>query len=167
MRMLKLSGTLCLLFIIGHVYAGEKGVDFSGVWAFNESKSNLGDDNRRRGDLKLTVKQEDNSLTVDRVRQNRQGEEVTTNEKYTLDGKECKNMGSRDRETFSVVNWTEDKKGLSIKSTRSVERQGETFEIKTDEGWSLSEDGKTLTIDYTSTSPRGERKATFVYDKQS
>ncbi len=46
------------------------------------------------------------------------------------------------------------------------EREGETFEIKTDEIWKLSEDGKVLTIDYTSTSPRGERKSIRVYNKQ-
>lgn len=166
MRMLKLSGMFFILFILGLVYAAEKGVDFSGVWAFNESKSNLGDDNRRRGDSKLTVKQEDNLLTVDRVRQNRQGEEVTTNEKFTLDGKESKNMGPRDREIITIVNWTADKKGLIFKSTRSFERQGETFEIKSEQTWSLSDDGKTLTIESTSTSPRGERKATYVYDKK-
>jgi hypothetical protein len=166
MGIFKFSRLFYLLAIAALVYAGEKGVDFSGVWKLNEAKSNLGDDNRRRPDLKLTIKQDDNTLTVDRVRQNRSGEEVATTEKLTLDGKECKNIGARDREIVSVVNWKEDKKGLVIKSTSSFEREGETFEIKTDEIWTLSEDGKILTIDYTSTSPRGERKALQVYDKQ-
>jgi hypothetical protein len=157
---------LCFLFIFSSLYAADDMVNFSGVWAFNEAKSDLGEGSRRRADLNLTIKQEGNTLSVERVRENRSGEQTTRTENLTLDGKECKNIGSRDREILSVVNWTENKKGLVIKSTSSFEREGETFEIKTDQIWTLSEDGNVLTIDYTSTSPRGERKSIHVYDKQ-
>jgi hypothetical protein len=158
--------TLCLVFIFSSLCAGAEDVNFSGVWVFNDGKSDFGESNRRRADLKLSIKQEGNTLSVERVRQNRSGEENTTTEKFTLDGKECKNIGSRDREKTSVVKWTDDKKGLMITSNMAYQREGETIEVKTVEILILSEDGMVLTIDYTSTSSRGERKSKLVYNKQ-
>jgi hypothetical protein len=40
------------------------------------------------------------------------------------------------------------------------------MEIKVVEIWKLIDDGKSLSIDYTSTSPRGTSTNTFVYDKK-
>jgi hypothetical protein len=45
------------------------------------------------------------------------------------------------------------------------ERDGQQMEITTTEIFTLSQDKKNLSIDYTSKSARGERKNTFVYDK--
>jgi hypothetical protein len=47
----------------------------------------------------------------------------------------------------------------------SFERDGEKMEMKMTEAWSISEDGKTLTIQSTVTSSQGEMKQTRVYDK--
>jgi len=45
------------------------------------------------------------------------------------------------------------------------DRDGETMEMKSVEQWKLSDGGKILSIDSSSSTPRGERKATMVYDK--
>jgi len=55
---------------------------------------------------------------------------------------------------------------LTVTTTSVFERQGQKTEMKNVETWKLDATGKVLTIDSSSTSPRGERKLTLVYDKQ-
>lgn len=145
--------------------------NFSGTWAFNESKSTLGQQGQGPGGARfaarqLTVKQEANNLTVDRLRVTQNGEERTTTDKYTLDGKVSINTNPRGGESKSVATWSADGKVLTIVTTRTFERDGQSREMKSTDVWKLS-DPKTLSIE--STSPGrdgGERKTTLVYDKK-
>lgn len=139
--------------------------NFSGTWGLNEDKSELGERGMRGAAVKLVITQEGNNMSMDKTTRRQSGEENTSAEKYTLDGKECENP-SFNRPKKSTVNWSEDGKSLTIKSTTVFERDGQETEINTIEIFKLSADGKSLSIDYTSKSPRGERKNTFVYDKQ-
>jgi hypothetical protein len=86
-------------------------------------------------------------------------------EKYTLDGKESLNPMFNSQKK-SVVTWSADKKVMTVTSSMTLEFNGETTELKTVENYSLSGDGNAMTIDTQSTSSRGERKYTAVYDKK-
>ena len=140
-------------------------VDFSGEWSLNEDKSDFGESRWRRAPSKVTIAQKENDLTITRVSAGRDGGERVTTEKYTLDGKACKNEGFRNQVKESTVKWAEDSKSLIISSVMIFERDGDEFEITTTETLKISEDGKTLSIDVSSTSPRGDRKVTQVFDK--
>ena len=144
-------------------YAQGGKVDFSGEWSFNESKSNMGE-GRFQTTLKLTIKQEGNNLTIERLQTGRDGQEITMTQKLTLDGKESKNTTRRGTRK-SIVTWSDDGKSLTIKSTMVFDRDGETMEMKSVEQWKLTDGGKILSIDSSSSTPRGERKTTMVYDK--
>ena len=139
--------------------------NFSGTWGFNEDKSELGEGGFRGAAVKLMIKQEGNNMSIERVSQRRDGEEFTTTEKYTLDGKECENP-ARNTTRKSTVTWSEDSKSLTISSTMVFEREGQEMEMKTSEVLSLTDDGKSLSINSTSMTPRGEMKRTYVYDKE-
>lgn len=138
--------------------------NFSGTWGLNESKSNLGE-NRFRASLKITAAQEANALNLERLSKGRDGEDRITKEKYTLDGLECENPAFQNTVRKSKATWSDDGKILTINSVMSFERDGEKMEMKMIEAWSISEDGKTLTIQSTVTSSQGEMKQTRVYDK--
>ena len=166
MQILKLTALLFLLYGFISLYAGDNGVNFSGTWGFNESKSTLGEGPGRRADAKLVIKQTVDSMYVERSGTRRSGDTYTYMEKLTLDGKSCSNTFMADREKTSLLQWSADKKSLLINSTMIFQREGNTMEIKVNENWSLSADGKVLTIDYTSTSDFGERKAVYCYDQQ-
>lgn len=140
-------------------------VNFSGDWSLNEEKSELGEGRFRGAAPKMTISQEGNNLSIERISQRRSGEEFKYTEKYTLDGKECENT-TFNRPKKSTANWSEDGKNLTISSTMAFEREGQTMEINTNEIFNLTEGGNSLTIDYASKSSRGERKNTFVYDKK-
>ena len=144
-------------------YAQSGKVNFSGEWSFNEAKSNIGE-GRFMASLKLTVKQDGNNLTIERLRTGRDGQERKSTQELTLDGKESEyNAGRGTRK--STVTWSDDGLALTIKSTMVFDRNGETMEMKSVEQWKLSDGGKILSIDSSSSTPRGERKATMVYDK--
>ncbi len=140
-------------------------VNFSGTWTFNEDKSELGEGRFRRAATKLTIKQEGNNMSIERVSQRRDGEEFTSTEKYTLDGKECENPAFNTTRK-STVTWSEDGKSLTIASTMVFEREGQETEMKSSEILTLTDNGKSLSISSTSMSPRGEMKRTYVYDKE-
>ena len=143
--------------------------NFSGTWAFNQEKSNMGQQGQgggfRGAGGQLTVKQEGSILSVERVRTNQNGEKTTVSEKYTLDGKESSNTSQRGS-SKSIVKWLPDGKSLNFATTRSFERDGQTREMKSTDVWNLT-DAKTLSITSTSTGRDGaERKVTLVYDKK-
>jgi len=145
-------------------FAGEK-ANFSGKWSLNEEKSELGEGRRWMVSTKLSITQEENNLSIERRLTRRSGEEVDIIEKYTLDGKECENT-LLESPKKSTVTWSEDGQSLTISSTIVFERNGNKIEINTVEILKLIEDANSLSIDYTSQSPRGERKRIYIYDKE-
>jgi hypothetical protein len=161
----QLGMTLLCLFLLYPVnaQAGEK-VDFSGEWVLNESKSNLGE-GRFFSSTKMTVKQEESTIMIERTSTGRDGEQRTRSETLTMDGKENVNK-SENRSSTTTVSWSDDGISMTLNSNREFSRQGETFEMKSEETWTLSGDGNTLTIQSTTSSPRGERSVTLVYDKK-
>ena len=145
--------------------------NFSGSWAFNESKSELGQPAGGGGGGRgfgaggsLNIKQDANNLTVDRVI-TRQGEQRTTTSKYTLDGKESVNTSNRGS-SKSVAKWSADNKSLTISTTSTFEMDGQKRESKSVEVWTLADGGKSLVVNSTRSTQQGERKTKMVYDKK-
>jgi hypothetical protein len=158
------SMALLLMIIAPHITIAQTGkVNFTGSWTLNAGKSTMGD-NPRMGGGDFTAKQEANLLTVDRTFTNRDGQTMTSNMKYTLDGKESLNTSARG-ESKSVATWSADGKTLTISTTRTMNMNGESMTIKSVENWVLT-DPKTITIKSTATTPNGERNMTLVYDKK-
>ncbi|HVN57261.1 MAG TPA: hypothetical protein VMT63_03090 [Bacteroidales bacterium] len=143
--------------------------NFTGSWAFNQSKSDMGQPGGgpgggRMGGGNMTVKQEANLLTVERTRQGQDGQTTTITEKYTLDGKESVNTNTRG-ESKSIVTWSSDGKSITISTTRTVNFNGETREMKSTAVWSLT-DANTLTVTTSMSTPNGDRTTKMVYDKK-
>ena len=162
-QVLIVSLIIALLAIPSISFAGDL-TDFTGEWALNEEKSDLGE-GRGFAAFKIVVKQEGNTLTIERTRSGRDGEERTNSETLTMDGKENINEGERGSST-SIVTWSDDVTTLTIKATREFNRQGETFEMNSTEVWTLAGDGMNLSIQSDISSSRGERSATLVYEKK-
>lgn len=158
-----LSLTILLVLVstsLSNAQAGK--VNFSGSWVMNAEKSTQpeGGGGMRMGGGDFVAKQEANLLTVDRTRTNQNGETVTTNMKYTLDGKESVNTSQRG-DSKSVATWSTDGKTLTILTTRTTQYG----DMKTTEIWTLT-DPKTISIVTTFTTQDGDRKSTMVYDKK-
>jgi hypothetical protein len=158
----KLLVSLFLLVVSAGLFAQP---NFSGTWAFNESKSNFGGSQFRFAATTMVIVQDGNNLSVESTMPSRDGGEMKTNDKFTLDGKVCENPMFNTVRKSTVV-WSEDKTSLMIASTMNFERDGESREFKTSAVWKLAEDGKVLTIESTFPSPDGDIKTTVAYDKK-
>ena len=123
----------CLLFT-ATVFASP---NFSGDWKLNPSKSDFGP---MPAPDKLTMKIEhkDPSLKVESEQVGQQGEMKSTST-YTTDGKDSKNK-FRDNEMVSKVKWD----GEALMFDSKLDFQGNEVSLK--DNWTVSADGKTLTI---------------------
>ena len=174
-----LSFAVILAFMMPALTNAQAGkANFAGTWAFNAEKSNMGQPPQGQGQPpqgqgqrmggfgggNFVAKQEANLLTVERTRNNQEGQPVTTTSKYTLDGKESINTTGRG-ESKSVATYSADGKTLTIVTSRTFDMNGETRTMTTTEAWSLTSPTM-LSIVTTRTTQQGEVKTTAVYDKK-
>jgi len=172
-----LSIAVILAFIMPVLTQAQAGkVNFSGNWVVNAEKSTQpqqpaggqgggqGGANRGQGGPQV-VTQEANLLSVETSRTNQDGETTKTTVKYTLDGKESINTSARG-DSKSVATWSADGKSLTIVTTRTMDRNGETMTIKTTAVWAM--DGANLTVTTTTAGFNGgaDRVMKLVYDKK-
>lgn len=165
-----LSFTVILAFLGLPLASNAQGskANFSGTWAFNAEKSQMGEQGQgggmRGGGGNMVVKQEGNLLAVEQTRTGQDGQSTTTTSKYTLDGKESVNTTARG-ESKSIATWSADGKSVNVVTTRSFERDGQTTQMKTTEVWSLTSP-TALSVVSTMSTPNGDRKTTRAYDKK-
>ncbi len=157
-----LFAVVSLSLLSGSLYAQ---TDFSGTWAFNESKSSLGEGPMMSA-TSMTISQQGNVLTVDLVQPSFEGGEMKRSEKYTLDGKESVNEGMMGASVKTITSWSEDKKELRFAKTIAFDMDGQAMEMKLNDAWTLSGDGKALTVKSSMKSDWGEMNTSLVYDKK-
>ena len=133
-------------------------IDLSGSWKLNSSKSKLGDQ-FSMAPKEIIVIQKGNDLSVERHSE-WQDQEFTTNDKFTMDGKECVNTGFMDTEKKSTAVWSNDKKSLKIIS--KIPMQGETMTVT--EVYKM--DSENMVIESKASSSYGDMEETQVYDKK-
>jgi len=133
-------------------------VDFSGNWKLNKSKSKLGEQFSMAPSI-LIAAQSGNDLNLEK-HISFQDQEMTTKEKYTLDGKESVNPGFQDSQKKSTAVWSGDKNSLTITSKIPM---GDN-DMTTVEVYKIV-DGN-LVIDSKMSSSFGENNETMVFDKQ-
>ena len=139
--------------------------DFKGDWTFNEQKSKLAEGRFRMNAQKIKVTQDGDALSIERTSTSQNGDNIVSTEKLTFDGKTSESTAFGTTKKKSTAAWSADGQQMTINSTIVFERDGNSTEIKIVEIWKLINDGKSLSIDYTTTSPRGTSANTFVYDK--
>jgi hypothetical protein len=150
-----ITSGLALLIAASRVQAAPP--DFSGDWKLNTAKSDYGPIPAPEV-MTRKIKHADPSLAYTTYQKGEQGE-VTTDIKYTTDGKPTVNkLPTGDAK--GSAKWDGDK--LIVDSTR--ETQG--TELKFHETWELSEGGKVLTVSNHITVPQGEFDVKLVFDKQ-
>jgi hypothetical protein len=114
-----------------------------------------------RGDAKMTVAQDGNTLTVTRIMA-RDGKERKFTETYTLDGTEHATKNRRGAVTTKAL--YEGDRLLVNTSYAMTTKDGER-QMSRSSVWTVSPDGQTLTIQTTMQGPRGERQMKTVYQK--
>ena len=159
-----------LLFLSGLLFSFRPAqivqTDFSGTWKLNENKSELGQFGARGVPSKIVIEQKADAISFTRTAMNFQGEEGTSSETMTFDGKESESLVFGTSKKKSTLKWSGDGKEMVISSNIAFEMQGQSIDISSVENWSLSSDGKTLTISSKTNTPQGEIATKSVFDKQ-
>lgn len=131
--------------------------NFSGDWKLNTSKSDFGQ-MPAPDSMTQKITHEDPKLDM-HIKQSSQMGDFERDVKYTTDGKESTNM-IRDNPAVSVVKWDGDVLTFETKG-----KFGDN-EFTMKDRWTLSEDGKVLTIQRVFSSSMGEAEQKVVMDKQ-
>jgi hypothetical protein len=139
--------------------------NFSGDWSLNEGKSELG----QFGNFaprKIKVDQKADSITISKTAPSFTGEDVTTTETLSFDGKEIENTVFGTSKRKASAKWSDDGQTLTITYNLMLDFNGQINEIKGTETWTLSDAGKTLLSQNNSSSSFGDIAAKGVYEKQ-
>ncbi|HVG13908.1 MAG TPA: hypothetical protein VM935_03070 [Chitinophagaceae bacterium] len=140
-------------------------VDLSGDWTLNKGKSELGEWGDRIAPTKLKIATQTGMIAVDRTGANFEGQEVVSNEKLMLDGKETESTVFGNSKKKSVAKWSDDGQSLKVTSTIVLDINGQTTDIKVEEEYKLAENGQALSLVSTSNSSYGTSTMKLVYDK--
>ena len=139
--------------------------DFSGGWVLNEDKSELGRMGAGFAPARMEVVQHGNDLTIRTTRIVEYSDDQVTEEKLTLDGAESKSVFMNSpRVTAARV--STDGAQLAIESTVSFAWAPSGSKFITKDTWKLAARGSVLTIQRSTSSPRGQQNQTLVFDRR-
>ena len=163
---------------------------FAGTWALDKTKSaGLPQQWSNLESLTLTVTQDAQQLTVESKaamaqeaspggaggaggpgggRGRGMGGGFPPSVAYKLDGTEttAEATGGRGGTTTLKAEWKDGGKALALKRVSKFNFNGNDVTRTTTEDWSLSADGKTLTVKRTSETQNGPQTSTLVFDKK-
>ncbi len=180
-KALFLTAFVCLLAVSAFAQDNKK-TDFSGSWTLDASKSKLGE-RARIESMTMTVTQTDKDIKVETATKRlpppagamqdgggqgggmRRGGDGTS--VYSLDGKET-TTETEGQMGKSLVKQKAELDGgkLKLSSTRIFNTQMGEVSINTKEIWTLSDDGKTLTVKRDMETPRGTNSSEMVFTKK-
>lgn len=132
-------------------------VNFSGTWKMNAQASDFGNLPAPTS-LTRTIDHSEPKIRVQTVQSGARGE-VKSDYSYTTDGKPFTQSGSNG-DVKGSARWNGDT--LIVQSTRQVQ----TIEIRQEDHWTLSKDGKVLKVATRITTPQGIVNITVGFDKQ-
>jgi hypothetical protein len=132
--------------------------NFTGDWKLNTAKSTFGDF-PAPDSMSMKVDHAEPKLTAV-TKQSSQMGDMELHATYTTDGKESTNEGFQGAPNKGVVKWDGDALGFEIKG------QFGDSEFTMTQKWTLSDDGKTLTVAQHIASAMGELDQKLVFDKQ-
>jgi hypothetical protein len=159
-----LSATAFLTVCSAATYAQK--ANFSGEWKLNEQKSDLGQF-AQMAPKKLKATSQADNLSIERFATGPDGSEANYTDKFTFDGKETETTLFGTAKKKSTAKWSDDGKSLMVKSNIVFSNEGQTFEVTINEVWKFLEDGKTLSVESTSTSQMGTNTTKMLFDKAS
>lgn len=179
-KLFALTAVLCFLSVAA---MAQKKADFSGVWSLDVAKSQLGERSRIES-MTMTVAQTGNDLKVTTETKRQAppadapqgggrgmgrggfggGDSTVT---YSLDGKEttAEVDGPMGKMPVKYKASAEGNKA-TLSSTRSFSGPMGDVTVTSKDTWTLSDDGKTLTVNRETSSPRGTNSTTMVFVKK-
>ena len=159
---LKITLSLFVVMLVATVisFAGGK-ADFSGTWKLEKDKSFS---NPAGLEQTLVITQKSDQITLDTYLKTTRGGAQKLTEVYSLDGKDTDFAPPQppNAKGKRKASWLPNGQGIMIEDVVSVE--GKVIS-QTTRKWTLSADGKTLTVDYFIDVQQGAYEAKRVFTK--
>ena len=174
------AGLITALALAAFGTTGGLPVSFAGTWTLDKAKSQ-GLDQRMQNAESVTcvMTQDDNTISVEWKIAGGQppaggpggggggmGRGPSGPRVFNLDGKEVTSEGPMSSTNTAKATWSDATKTLELSTVSTGSRDGQEFKITRVDKLSLSADGKVLTINRHSESPRGAQDSTLVFNKQ-
>jgi hypothetical protein len=136
--------------------------DFSGTWKLDTTKSAGLPPGMEQT---MTVTQTGEAVKLETKVKVPQGEQ-TVPDSYTLDGKEA-DFTTPNSKGKRIAKRSADGNGIEVVEKADMQTQdGSTATVEITRKWSLSSDGKTLTIEMKVKTPQGEQQSKRIFVKQ-
>jgi thioredoxin-related protein len=146
----------CFLFNVKVAFA--QGPDFSGTWALLQRISLSGKDYANGLPKQLKVSQKQDSVTFERLNVYENNEEITTREALSFNGSSTVTMSPvSNKKRVAFIKWSSDMKSLTEQIYLKASTEENKSDIKITEVWTLSDDGKMLTVVKVSENDKGEK----------
>jgi hypothetical protein len=141
--------------------SAQKTSDFSGDWKVDTAKTNYGAFGLASTPVEMKISKTADTITIERIAKSRAGDLHSYTEKLPFDGKIVLTMNHTTKKLASI-----NAGQRSIIETAAY--RDDTFDktYKATETWSISADGKTLTIDRTDDGDDGHSVSKMVYNRR-
>jgi hypothetical protein len=168
-------GSLGALLLALVVTTAQAQPQFTGTWVLDRAQSQLpdrgghgkgaADPQAQPPEVKLIVEQQGNTLKATRSVARGSHERAMT-QTLVVDGTERTEQSPRGGSSVTKATLGGDRLVVNQTHTRPAKEQGQPAHTFSRESvWTLSQDGRTLTIDTTMHTPRGDRAMKTVYTK--
>ena len=141
--------------------------NFAGTWVFDPKQSQGVPDGVG---MTMVVKQTANRVEIETDITTPDGQQKIA-DLYILDGKETDYkppvMGPGTGKGRRTSTWTADRKGFDVTEKATIDGPDGPMTVSATRKWTLSADGRTLTMDVAMTSPEGERVSKRIFTKKS
>ena len=159
---LNVSAALLVLLLSASAWAQDTKPNFTGKWNLDLTKSDFGPMPPPESVVHV-IEHKDPNLKVVTTQKSAQGE-ITNERLLTTDGKPNLNKVRMGPDGPQDVTSTSKWNGKALATSFKLDVQGTPLAF--DDSWTLSDDGKVLTIVRAIKSPQGEFAATTVFNKQ-
>ena len=153
--------TLLAIFVVGVSATVMAKPDFSGTWKLDTAESTGLPPGMEQT---MTVTQTGDAVKLETTVKMPQGEQ-TVADSYTLDGKEA-DFTTQNAKGKRTAKLSADGNGIEVVEKADMQTQDGTAAVEITRKWSLSSDGKTLTIEMKVKSPNGEQEFKRIFVKQ-
>ena len=162
----KTTGLFVTALLALWAVAGLAQANFAGTWVFDPK---LSQGVPEGVGMTMVVKQTGDRVEIETDITTAEGQQKIA-DLYVLDGKETDYkppvMGPGTGKGRRTSTWTADRRGFDVTEKATIDGPDGPATISATRKWTLSADGKTLTMDVAMTTPEGERVSKRIFTKK-
>jgi hypothetical protein len=156
---------LCTIFLLAF-FATKAQTDFSGGWTFNNQQSISGTLYSNGSPKQIVIRQKDKTMFMQKVSTNADGNDYTTVDTLSFDGKPFVSTTLSKRYKETTLQWNNTKDGFTTTGNAFNPADKTKVDIRTTDRWSIENDQLVLVRKVENFTNGEVWKSKATYDKQ-